>query len=46
MKQQYYPDLEFDTTEIDIVQIWQNGDVIQVERDKLQELIEILSEQL
>ena len=47
--QRFYPPIEVDSTEKDIVQIWCNGkedsNVVQIERSNLQPLIDILKEQ-
>lgn len=44
--QVHYPALEIDSSENDIVQLWMNGkddgNVIQIEREKIQELIDAL----
>lgn len=44
--QENYPFITIDTNEKDIVQIWCNGDVVQIERKNLQKLIDILKLQL
>lgn len=48
--QNNYPKIEIDVNEKDIVQIWMNGkndsNVIQVERDKIQNLIDILKQEI
>ncbi len=41
-----YGEITFDTRESDIVMIWQLGDVIQIERESLKDIIEILQSQL
>lgn len=46
IQQKFYPSIEIDATEKDIVQLWQNGDVVQIERENLEQLIEILMKQL
>ncbi len=43
--QEFYGKTIVDVSEIDIVQIWQSGDVIHVQRDKIQELIDILEQE-
>jgi hypothetical protein len=40
--QTHYPNIEFDLAEKDIIQIWQRGEVIQIERENIPELIKIL----
>lgn len=46
IKQEYYPHIEFDDTETDILQIWQHGkdesNVIQIERCNIELLIDQL----
>ncbi len=48
--QDHYRFIEIDASEKDIVQIWQNSsvtsDVIQIERENIQELIDILKKEI
>lgn len=48
VSQKYYPTLEFDNREDDIIQIWQHGkeesNVIQIERERISELINALKQ--
>lgn len=48
LTQQHYPTIEIDNREPDIIQIWQNGkedsNVIQIEREAMNKLIELLRE--
>jgi len=44
--QEHYPEIEIDLREKDIVQIWQDGDVIQIERYLIENLIEILKKEI
>ena len=42
INQKHYPKIEVDTREKDIVQLWQNGDVIQIERENIKTIIDLL----
>jgi len=46
IKQKHYPQLEIDCKEQDIIQVWMNGkedsNVIQIEKDNLQAVIDLL----
>ena len=44
--QNNYPFLTIDISENDIVQIWCNGDVVQIERENIQKIIEILQTEI
>ena len=44
--QKFYPELEIDTNEKDIVQINCKNDVIQIERENIELLISILEKQI
>lgn len=48
IKQQHYPIIEIDESEPDIISIWQHFthevQVIQIEREKIKELIKILKQ--
>jgi len=44
--QKFYPELEIDTNEKDIVQIYCKNDVIQIERENIELLISILEKQI
>ena len=46
IKQQHYPLIDIELIEKDIVQIWQNGDVVQVEIENLKQLALILCPEL
>ena len=47
IKQKGYPNIRFDNSENDIIQLWQNGkdeyDLIQIKYENIDKLIEILN---
>lgn len=46
LKQKYYPDLELDNDELDIIVIWQHGkdesQVLHIERERVDDFIDML----
>jgi len=46
IKQQHYGTLQVDTSEKDIVQIWNAGELVQIEREHLERVIELLNAEL
>lgn len=42
LTQDHYPKIEIDTREADVFILWQNGEPIFIERDKLQILFDII----
>lgn len=42
IEQEYYGVIKVDNREADVVQLWNNNDLVQIERDKLPELITAL----
>lgn len=46
IKQEHYPNIEIDNREKDIVQLWQKSDVIQIERENIKALIELLNKEV
>lgn len=42
LKQKHYPSLEIDVREKDIIMLWQRGEVVQIERENIEQLISII----